>query len=80
MSRPVVVHGLVYGFFADGTVRAFSEADGTSLGIAMKVPLWYRKWTDPDEFLDLVGGLGVAGDTLIVTTGCRSVYAIQRAQ
>jgi hypothetical protein len=80
MSRPVAASGLVYGFFADGTVRAFSEADGTQLGIAMKVPLWYLTRTDTREWRDLVGGLGVSGDTLIVTTGCRSVYAIQRAQ
>ncbi len=80
MSRPIVVNGLVYGFFGDGTVRAYSEADGTQLGVALKVPLWYWKDTDAKEWRDLVGGLGVAGDTLIVTTGCRSVYAIQRAQ
>jgi len=77
MSRPVAMQGLVYGFFGDGTVRAYSEADGQQVEIVMKAPLWY--WTKAKEWRDLVGGLGVSGDTLIVTTGCRSVYAIQRA-
>ena len=80
MSRPVVIDGLVYGLFADGTVKAFSVSDGSTIGTAIKAPLWYGRSTDDaQEWRDLVGGLGVSGDTLIVTTGCRSVYAIQRA-
>lgn len=80
MSRPVVIDGLVYGLFADGIVKAFSASDGSTIGMAMKVPLWYwRSTDDAQEWRDLFGGLSVSGDTLIVTTGCRSVYAIQRA-
>ncbi len=78
MSRPVIIQGLVYGLFADGTLRAFSDDDGKSSGIVMKVPIWYWKSDDHREFLDLAGGLGVSGNTLIITTGCSSVYAIQR--
>ena len=73
------MQGRIYGFFSDGSVRAFSEADGQSTGIVMTIPLWYRRYDAPTQFRDLVGGLGISGDTLIVTTGCRSVYAIQRA-
>ena len=80
LSRPAVTNGTAYGFFADGTVRAFSVADGKPLGIVMLTPIWYWGGENTEEFLDLFGGLGVAGDTLIVTTGCRSVYAIQRVQ
>ncbi len=79
MARPVVMQGRVYGFFSDGSVRAFSEADGRSAGIVMTIPLWYHRYDAPTQFRDLVGGLGVSGETLIVTTGCRTVYAIQRA-
>ncbi len=79
MSRPIAMNGMVFGLFADGTVRAFTEADGASIGIVAQSSIWYRPPSDTLESLDLVGGLGVAGDTLIVTTGCRSVYAIQRA-
>jgi hypothetical protein len=71
----------VYGLFADGAVRAFSVADGSPIGVVTQIPIWYRKSSDEiREFLSLDGGLGVSGDTLIVTTGCRSVYAIQRVQ
>jgi outer membrane protein assembly factor BamB len=80
MSKPAAAAGVVYGFFSDGTVRAFSEVDGSQLGTVMKVPLWYSKDGDGKPFRNLVGGVGVANDTLIVTTGCRSVYAIQRTQ
>ncbi len=79
MSRPVVMNGQAYGLFADGTIRAFSVADGSPVGIVARTPLWY--WGGPDEtrdFLDLIGGLGVADNTLIVTTGCRNVFALQR--
>lgn len=79
MSKPAVLSGTVYGFFSDGTVRAFSTVDGSQLAEVMKVPLWYWKRGDAKPFRNLVGGVGVANDTLIVTTGCRSVYAIQRA-
>lgn len=78
MSKPAALAGIVYGFFSDGTVRSFSEADGSQLGSVMKVPLWYSRAGDGKPFRNLVGGVGVANDTLIVTTGCRSVYAIQR--
>lgn len=78
MSKPAAVAGVVYGFFSDGTVRAFSEADGSQLGNVMKVPLWYWRRGDTKPFRNLVGGVGVANDMLIVTTGCRSVYALQR--
>lgn len=78
MSKPAAAAGVVYGFFSDGTVRAYSEADGSQLGIVMKVPLWYSTRGDEKPFRNLVGGVGVANDVLIVTTGCRSVYAIQR--
>lgn len=78
MSRPAVAQGLVYGFFFDGTLRVFSESNGQPAGIVMQVPLWYLPDDKPGEFLDLYGGLSVAGDIVIVTTGCRSVYAIQR--
>ena len=78
MSRPTVAGGLVYGLFSDGTVQAFSEADGSQRGVVMRVPLWYRKETDAKDWRDLMGGIATAGDALIVTTGCRSVYAIQR--
>jgi outer membrane protein assembly factor BamB len=77
MSRPAANHGLVYGLFADGTLRAFSEVDGSSIGVVMKVPLWYWRSTDTKEWRDLVGGLDIVDDTLIVTTGCHNVYAIQ---
>ena len=79
MSRPVVMNGLVFALFADGTVRAFAETDGAPAGVVGQFPVWYWTSTDTREWLDLVGGLGVSDDTLIVTTGCRSVYAIQRA-
>jgi len=78
MSKPAAVAGVVYGFFSDGTVRAFSEADGSQLGSVMKVPLWYSRNGDGKPFRNLVGGVGAVNDTLIVTTGCRSVYALQR--
>lgn len=78
MSRPVVAHGFVYSLFADGTLRAFATEDGSPVGVVMTVPLWYWVNTDTWVWRDLVGGLGVADDILIVTTGCRSVYAIQR--
>lgn len=79
MSPPVGASGLVYSLFADGTVRAFSAADGSSIGTVMKVPTWYWYWTNgARDWRDRVGGLAVADNTLIVTTGCRSVYAIQR--
>jgi outer membrane protein assembly factor BamB len=78
MSKPAALAGVVYGFFSDGSVRAFSEADGAPLGNVMKVPLWYWTRGDSKPFRNLVGGVGVANDTLIVTTGCRSVYAIRR--
>lgn len=78
MSKPAALAGIVYGFFSDGSVRAFSDADGAQLGNVMKVPLWYWRREDPKPFRNLVGGVGVANDTLIVTTGCRSIYAIQR--
>ena len=79
MSRPVVMQDLVYALFADGTIRAFSVTDGHSVVAVARTPLWYWKDTDETrEFLDLVGGLDVAGDTLIVTTGCRNVFALQR--
>lgn len=77
MSRPAVAQGLVYGFFSDGTLRAFSESNGQAVWVVMQVPLWYLPHGKSGEFLDLYGGLSVAGDTVIVTTGCRSVYAIQ---
>jgi outer membrane protein assembly factor BamB len=80
LSRPAVIGELVYGLFADGTLRAFSKTDGSPINTAMNVPVWYWTRSDKKEFRDLVGGLGVSDDTLIVTTGCRSVYAIQRAQ
>jgi outer membrane protein assembly factor BamB len=80
MSRVAVTGDLVYGLYSDGTVRAFSESDGSDAGTVVQVPLWYWKNTDTKEWRDLVGGLSVAGDTLIVTTGCRSVYAIQRGK
>ncbi len=80
MSKPAALAGVVYGFFSDGTVRAFSEVDGAQLGNVMKVPLWYWTSEDSKPFRNLVGGVGVANDTLIVTTGCRSVYAIQHVQ
>jgi len=78
LSRPIATHGLVYGLFADGTLRAFSETNGAQVGIVMKAPVWSWTGTDREEWRDVVGGLGAVGDTLIVTTGCRSVYAIQR--
>jgi outer membrane protein assembly factor BamB len=78
MSRPMAMQGVVYGFYADGTLRAFTESNGSSMGTVMRVPLWYWKGTDNKEWRDLVGGLGGAGDTLVLTTGCRTVYAIQR--
>jgi outer membrane protein assembly factor BamB len=77
MSRPVVMNDQVYALFADGTVRSFSEEDGAPKGVVVRTPIWYRKDTDNKAFRDLVGGLGVAGDKLIVTTGCRNVFAIQ---
>ncbi len=80
LSRPAVIGELVYGLFADGTLRAFSKTDGSHVNTAMNVPVWYWTRSDKKEFRDLVGGLGVSGDTLIVTTGCRSAYAIQRVQ
>ena len=80
MSKPAALAGVVYGFFSDGAVRAFSDADGSQLGSVMKVPLWYWQRDDAKPFRNLVGGVGVANDTLIVTTGCRSVYAVRRAQ
>ncbi len=80
MSRPVVMQGLVYVLFADGTVRAFSEADGSPVSVVARTPLWYWKDTDETrEWLDLIGGLDVADNMLIVTTGCRNVFALQRA-
>ncbi len=79
MSRPIAMSGMVFGLFADGTVRAFTEADGAPAGVVGQFPVWYWTSTDTREWLDLVGGLGASGNTLIVTTGCRSVYAIQRA-
>lgn len=79
MSRPAAMQDLVYAFFADGTIRAFSVADGSPVGVVARTPLWYRQSSDEArEFLDLVGGLGVADNTLIVTTGCRNVFALQR--
>lgn len=78
MSKPAALAGVVYGFFSDGTVRAFSDTDGSQLGSVMKVPLWYWTKGDGKPFRNLVGGVGAANDMLIVTTGCRSVYAIQR--
>jgi len=78
MARPAVVDDLVYVLYADGTLRAFAQSDGAEAGIVMRTPLWYWKRTDTEEWRDLLGGLDVAGDTLIITTGCRSVYAIQR--
>ena len=78
MSKPAAVAGIVYGLFSDGTVRAFSEADGSQLGNVMKVPLWYWRRGEAKPFRNLVGGVGVANDLLIVTTGCRSIYAIRR--
>ncbi len=79
MSAPVAVEDMLYGLFADGTVRAFSVTDGSSIGIVMKVPLWYWQWTDDaQDWRDRFGGLAQVGNTLIVTTGCRSVYSIQR--
>lgn len=80
MSRPVAMQGVVYGFYADGTLRAFAEAGGAPMGVVIQVPLWYWTGTDNKEWRDLVGGLGVTGDTLVLTTGCRSVYAVQQAQ
>jgi hypothetical protein len=80
MSKPAALAGVVYGFFSDGTIRAFSDGDGSQLAVVMKVPLWYWRREDAKPFRNLVGGVGVANDTLIITTGCRSVYAIQRAQ
>lgn len=79
MSRPVVMKDLVYALFADGTIRAFSVTDGRSVGVVARTPLWYLPDSDETrEFLDLVGGLGVADNTLIVTTGCHNVFALQR--
>ncbi|HET7089514.1 MAG TPA: PQQ-binding-like beta-propeller repeat protein [Anaerolineae bacterium] len=78
ISRPIVFHDLVYGLYADGTLRAYSAADGSPVGTVMKVPLWYRIRSDAWAWRSLVGGLDATSDTLIATTGCRSVYAIQR--
>lgn len=78
MSPPVVADELVYGLFADGAVRAFSATDGSFVGTAIQVPIWY--WNRMDsarDWRDRVGGLAVADNILFVTTGCRSVYAIQ---
>lgn len=79
LSRPAVIMGTVYGFFADGTVRAFSAADGKAMGVVAQTPLWYWGYTNTQAFLDLFGGLGVVDDTLVVTTGCRNVFALQRS-
>jgi outer membrane protein assembly factor BamB len=79
MSKPAALGGVIYGFFSDGTVRAFSDGDGSQLAMVMKAPLWYWRKGNTKPFRNLVGGVGVVNDTLIVTTGCRSVYAIQRA-
>jgi outer membrane protein assembly factor BamB len=79
MSRPVVMQDLVYALFADGTIRVFSVADGSPVGVVTRTPLWYRQSSDETrDFHDLIGGLGVADDMLIVTTGCRNVFALQR--
>ena len=78
LSRPVVINGIIYGLFADGMVRAFSEVDGKPLGVVAQTPLWYWGYTNTQAFLDLVGGVGAVDDTLIVTTGCRNVFALQR--
>lgn len=78
LSRPMIVTDLVYGFFVDGTLRAFSVSDGAQVAIVARLPIWNSRNPDLPE-RDVLGGLGVSDDTLIVTTGCRSVYAIQRA-
>lgn len=59
LSRPIATHGLVYGLFADGTLRAFSETNGAQVGIVMKAPVWSWTGTDREEWRDVVGGLGV---------------------
>ncbi len=79
MSRPVIADSSLYVLFADGTLQAISKADGSRAGIVMKAPLWYRIQGSSIPERDVVGGVGAAGDVLIITTGCRSVYAIQRS-
>lgn len=78
IARPAVVEDLVYVLYADGTLHAFAQSDGAEAGIVMRMPLWYWRRTDTEEWHDLLGGLDVTGNTLIISTGCRNVYAIQR--
>lgn len=71
LAQPVVKDGKVFTLDAQGRVSAFSTDEGDRL--------WRTDTTPPDHDEAMGAGLGVAGDTLYVTTGLGEVLALRVA-